>query len=450
MAESGDIIVLDIGKTLSKLSRWSAAGVLRNKATRPNARSEVDGIAVLDVEGIGTWVAESLKEFGKQGPVSAVIPVAHGAGVAAIRDGQLAFPPLDYEQNIPTDVLAAYRTQRDGFADTGSPALPMGLNIGSQLHWLDAKLDGAVLLPWAQYWSWFLSGIATSEVTSLGCHSDLWGPTAGKFSAMAERRGWAARFAPIAKAGDVIGTLKSEFGLGNEVRVHCGVHDSNAALVAARGFSQIEDCEATVLSTGTWFIAMRFPNETLDLTALPEARDCLVNVDTFGQAVPSARFMGGREADVLGVQIDQAGLHGLADAIASSAMLLPSFVPGSGPFPDATGAWINEPNDPTQRAAAVALYLALMADVVLDLIGAKDRLLIEGRFAKSEILTRALATLRPNIAVYAASNEADVSLGALRLVDPSIRPPSTLERIAPLSEDLDNYRETWHNRGGRT
>ncbi len=39
----------------------------------------------------------------------AIIPVAHGAAVAAIRNGQLAFPPVDYEAPIPDGVMAAYR-----------------------------------------------------------------------------------------------------------------------------------------------------------------------------------------------------------------------------------------------------------------------------------------------------------------------------------------------------
>ncbi len=63
------------------------------------------------------------------------------------------------------------------------------------------------ILPWAQYWSWLLSGVAASEVTSLGCHTDLWNPLTGEASALAERRGWAARLAPLRGAGDILGTL---------------------------------------------------------------------------------------------------------------------------------------------------------------------------------------------------------------------------------------------------
>ena len=68
-------------------------------------------------------------------------PGGHGAAFAAIKGGKLAFAPLDYEQEIPVQTLCDYRAQRDDFAQTGSPALPRGLNIGAQLHWLESAVE---------------------------------------------------------------------------------------------------------------------------------------------------------------------------------------------------------------------------------------------------------------------------------------------------------------------
>ncbi len=423
-----------------------------DKRARANAMMEQAGYRALDVAGIEAWLLTALAEFSSH-PIEAIIPVAHGAAVAGIAGGVLAFPPLDYEQIIPDEVMAEYRTQRDAFALTGSPALPDGLNLGSQSHWLEA-LHGdafrrATLVPWAQYWAWFLSGEARSEVTSLGCHSDLWMPGEAEFSPMAKRRGWAGQFAALAEAGDVVGPLRHDLaartGLSSEVRIHAGLHDSNAALHAAREFAEISGAEATVLSTGTWFIAMRLGTSSPSLggegllSDLPEARDCLVNVDVFGQPVPSARYMGGREIELLGGRIDQPGIHGLGEAL-GSALILPSQIPGCGPFPDAAST---PPTAPS--ATAIALYAALMTDTTLDLIGAKNRLLIEGRFAASELFTRALATLRPGTAVYNASSEADASFGALRLIWPDLRPAGALQHVAPLDADLNTYRAKWRS-----
>lgn len=442
----GAFIVIDMGKSLSKVSLWDRAGYRLDARARPNA---VSG-GRLDVEGIAAWLIEALGAWAAH-PVEAIVPVGHGAGVAALRGGALAFAPLDYEAAIPEEVMDRYRAARDPFGVTGSPALPHGLNLGAQLWWLaeQGALAGTTLLPWAQYWASFLSGAAVSEVSSLGCHTDLWAPTAGEFSPLAKRMGWAAQFAPLAKAGDAVGTLKPEIaaatGLSPQVRVLAGVHDSNAALHGARGFAEVADHEATVLSTGTWFVAMRRAQGQAPV--LPEERDCLVNVDVEGRAVPSARFMGGREIELAcaGQPVDNpAEQAALVDAVpgllASGTMLLPTLVPGCGPFPDGTARWIGEPQD---KRAAACLHAALVADAALDLIAARETLLVEGRFAGAEVFVRALAALRPDMRVMVADGPADAAFGALRLIDPGLAPSARLRQVEPLAGDLSAYRTRW-------
>lgn len=450
MAE-GFAIVVDIGKTLSKVSLWSRDARMLDRKVRPNAVVEQGGVRRLDVAGIAGFVEAALASHAGQ-PVETIVPVAHGAAIAALHEDRLAFAPLDYEQPVPPAVSAAYETERDPFALTGSPALPGGLNAGRQLAWLEQlhprAMEAAALLPWAQYWAWFLSGAAASEVTSLGCHSDLWHPAARDFAPLARRRGWAERFAPMADAGDAIGTLRPELarrtGLPARTKVLAGLHDSNAALLAARGFPEIADNEATVLSTGTWFVAMRSVAGDAGPAALPEALDCLINVDVSGRPVPSARWMGGREIELLGARIDRPGTAGLADALLDHTMILPCQVAGCGPFPHTFGRWINRTGDADADAAAVALYAALMTDASLDLIGARDRLLVEGRFAASELYVRALATLRPATQVLTAGSETDAAFGALRLACPDLAPPGALTRVVPFDRTLDAYRDEWH------
>jgi hypothetical protein len=98
----------------------------------------------------------------------------------------------------------------------------------------------------------------------------------------------------------------------------------------------------------------------------------------------------------------------------------------------------------TARRAAISLYAALMADTSLDLIGARACILIEGRFANAQVFVRALARLRPDTMIYTASAENDVSFGALRLLEPSLRPTVALKRVAPLDVDLTAYKAKWH------
>lgn len=84
-----------------------------------------------------------------------------------------------------------------------------------------------------------------------------------------------------------------------------------------------------------------------------------------------------------------------------------------------------------------------MADASLDLIGSRERVLVEGRFAAAQVFVRALATLRPNTSVFVANVQNDVSYGALRLLDPSLPPPCTLVRVLPLECALDECRAEW-------
>jgi sugar (pentulose or hexulose) kinase len=295
-------------------------------------------------------------------------------------------------------------------------------------------------------------------VTSLGCHTDLWQPVAQRPSELAVRRGWAALLPPLRRAADTLGPILPEIakqtGLSHDVQVHCGLHDSNAALVAARAFPEIADCEATVLSTGTWFVAMRTPapGADTDIGALPEGRDCLVNVDAFGRPVPSSRFMGGREIETLtgidtrriDIKPDQPDLlAAVPRVIAEGSMVLPTFAAGVGPFPKARCGWIGMPEAQAERRAAVSLYGALVADVALDLIGSCERILVEGRFAEAEVVVRGLASLRPHSKIYVANAHNDVSFGALRLLNPSLEPRSSLQLVEPLETKLDTYRSTW-------
>jgi sugar (pentulose or hexulose) kinase len=261
-----------------------------------------------------------------------------------------------------------------------------------------------------------------------------------------------------------VGPISAEWtersGLPADVNVLCGLHDSNAALLAARaaaswkrGAAAGEGGDMTVLSTGTWFVAMRTPGKMpfTGLANLAPDRDCLVNVDLNGEPVPSARFMGGREIEILmggaeGQPVetnDDQGQAAAAAVIANGAMVLPTFAAGAGPYGPCSGRWLSMPRDPLQRWAAVCLYAALLADAALDLIGSKDCLIIEGRFSACTLFVEALAALRPGMAVYAAPSNIDVALGALTLLQTGLPPGSTLAAVRPFKIGLNDYRKRW-------
>ncbi len=196
----------------------------------------------------------------------------------------------------------------------------------------------------------------------------------------------------------------------------------------------------------------------VDIAALPEGRDCFVNVDAFGQPVPSARFMGGREIEMLSGVDTRRGdiardpselLAAVPAVLRSGASIKPTMTPGSGPYPHGRGRWIGKQLDPFEQHAAICLYAALVAEVSLSLIGAKGRIVIEGRFAEAEVFVRALASLLPYSRVYVSDAQNDASYGALSLINPDLAPASALREAAPLDQDLAGYRDRWLDEANR-
>src|SRR5579884_2464791 len=94
-------VVLDVGKTLTKLSLWAPDRRLLAQCSRPNERIDTGVYIALDAQGIETFVAESLRGFAALAEVGAIIPVGHGAAAAVVDGDRLVLPPLDYEHPIP-------------------------------------------------------------------------------------------------------------------------------------------------------------------------------------------------------------------------------------------------------------------------------------------------------------------------------------------------------------
>ena len=456
-------LVLDVGKTNAKISLWNDAGACVARKVRANPAAGDGRYPALDLQGLETFVAETVREMAQLGAVRRIIPVTHGAAAVVMVDGAILAPPVDYEIEVSAELSADYDAQRDPFAATGSPNLPNGLNLGRQLHVLESLLgllpEAAKIVLWPQYWAWRFCGVLASEVSSLGCHTDLWRPEEGRPSDLAIRRGWADRLPPVRPASAVLGLVTREWveaGLPSDCAVLCGLHDSNSALVAARGHAEIAQNDATILSTGTWFVAMRSLGAGgAKPPPLDPDRDCLLNVDVAGRPAPSARFMGGRESErIAGLDSfhitenynPEGLLADLPRLMATGAMVLPTFAPGFGPFPGREGQFINPPETLDEKRALLGLYLALLSDTCLDLIGTQDRILVEGRFAEAEVFVRALASLRAPAKVFVSNAHDDVPFGALRLVFPDLAPRSPLKAVEPLADPIDAYRAAWRRR----
>ncbi|WP_420961483.1 FGGY-family carbohydrate kinase [Brucella sp. IR073] len=445
-----NIAVLDIGKTNAKAVIVDTATATEIAArTTPNRVLSGPPYPHYDIEALWAFFLESLTAFAQTPGFDAVSITTHGASAALLGEENLAMPVLDYEHTYPDHIRESYAALRPDFSETSSPLLSGGLNLGAQLHYqktafpdLFAKVR--TILTYPQYWAWRLTGIAACEATSLGCHTDLWNPPNATFSSLVDELEIRPLLAPVRSAFDALGPLlpeiAREIGLSHPVPVHCGIHDSNASLLP---HLIRREPPFAVVSTGTWVVIFGVGCHAGDLD--PQ-RDTLVNVDAYGRPVPSARFMGGREFELLmkgsPSTLDEA-IAALPEVHSHHTMVLPSVVQGSGPFPTREMEWLNAENlTPAARYAAASLYAALMTDVSLGLVSADGPVIIEGPFAKNKIYTAALAHLTGR-EVLALPGSTGTSLGAAMLA--GMRPGAS----APEPNDLTMlktftaYAEKW-------
>lgn len=446
------VAVIDIGKTNAKLALVED-GSLQEIAvvTRPNTVLAGPPYPHFDLEGHWDFLIRNLAAFHALHGVDAISVTTHGASAVLLdAKGALATPMLDYEHGGPDDLARDYDALRPAFAQTGSARLPHGLNLGAQLHWLLETQAGlsdrlAHVLTYPQYWGWRLTGQMACDVCSLGCHTDLWDPWRAQFSDLVDRLGIAGKIAPPQRPDAVLGHLLPDLaaatGLSPDTPVTVGIHDSNASLyphVLGR------DGAFSVVSTGTWVVGMAVGGET---PALDPTRDVLVNVNALGAPVPSARFMGGREFEVIRagstVQPDDSDRHMVLDR---DIALLPTVEPGSGPFPTHQMRWTAEPGTDGARLVALSWYLALMTHTCLGLIGARGPVIVEGPFARNLDYLDMLSSLWPE-GIEIATSATGTSVGAALLSLGAVTAPATRAVRRPdTAQVLTAYAKRWQQR----
>ncbi|MFT4727122.1 MAG: sugar (pentulose or hexulose) kinase [Granulosicoccus sp.] len=446
------VAVIDLGKTNSKLALVDTALAVEAQVIKQATPVNTDSLyPSLDHLAIEAFIIESLSMLAKKQQLDAIIVTTHGATAALIdASGQLALPVLDYEFKGVDETRTSYDQYRPPFSDTGSPALPGGLNIGAQLYWQQSNFPEQfatvqTVLTWPQYWTFILTGDRHNDVTSLGCHTDLYEPDNQCYSTLLDDMNWRALMPPTKHSGELSGTLRpavaQKLGLPASTPVYTGIHDSNASLVPHL-MTQITPL--TVVSTGTWFVVMAMGGKS---SMLDETRDTLLNVNARGQSVPSARFMGGRERDLLHVSspINDESVESLLGNTESPLMLMPSVVANTGPYPNAHKRWIGTTdNDAALDACVVAFYLALMTHECMKLVGAKGPTFIEGPLAQDQFYASMLAAVS-NRPVMISGSQTGTSVGAAMLISAPDKLPDypSVELDSVRRRKLHRYAMLW-------
>ena len=452
-----NVAVIDIGKTNAKVALVDIKNP-GETAIRKMANSVVtDGpFPHHDIERLWEFILDSLAALNGEHPADAISVTTHGATAALLgADGDLALPVLDYEHDGPDAMRNDYDVVRPPFEETGSPRLPLGLNVGAQLFWQQRTFPDAFskvtsILMYPQYWSFRLSGTAANEVTSLGCHTDLWNPVAKDFSRLVDRMSWRTPMAPVRRASDRLGPVLPEIarrtGLDPETPVLCGIHDSNASLLP---HMLSRKPPFAVVSTGTWVVAMAIGAAAQNLDP---ARDTLVNVNALGDPVPSARFMGGRDYSMLTAELKGNPTDSdIAAVLSERILLLPSVQPGSGPFPGQEAQWISSRDVSVgERGAVASFYLATMTATCLDLVGADGATLVEGPFAGNELYCGMLAAATGREVVANTGGSTGTSLGAALLAADAISEPAPEARVYRCPDGAwADYSQAWQDAARR-
>jgi L-fuculokinase len=450
-------VVLDIGKTNAKLTLIDASAKTLAERRTPNTVRRDGPYPHHDTERLWGWMLDELRGLSQLAQIGTIVPVTHGATAALVDDAGLVLPVPDYE-HVPGDAsdAARYESLRPSFDESGSPQLPAGLNLGRQLDWLQARFPAEFarakhVLMYPQYWAWRLCGVVASEVTSLGCHTDLWRPRVGRWSSLVERLGWERLFPPRHDAWARLGRLRPELsadtGLPLDCEVICGIHDSNASLLRhLLTLQQSGPC--TVLSTGTWVIAAALGSATRPLV---EAQDMLANCNVFGEAVPCMRFMGGREfGAIAGAEPAQFGLAEIEKLMAQRSLALPCFAEAGGPFAGQVGHISGPaPVTPAERAALATLYVVLMTDHCLAALGAQGRVVVEGAFTANPWFGPLLAGLADGRDVVVSDDSSGTTCGAWLLGAWSSAPEAAAEPVAALNPaGWRAYRDAWRIQAG--
>ncbi len=446
------IAVIDVGKTNAKVVLFDLQTQSEiEHLNTPNAIIEDGLYPHVAIDRLWEFMLHSIGAISANHKIDGVSITTHGACAALLDvNGHLAMPILDYEFDGPTSTAIEYDALRPPFSETGSPRLPVGLNLGAQIFWQQKSFpqlfkEVAWIVTYPQYWAHRLCGVLANEATSLGCHTDLWNHRTSDYSSLVEAQGWRRLMPPLRKAkdrlGNILPNIAQKTGLPPDTPVFCGIHDSNASLYP---HLIAQNPPFAVVSTGTWVISMAIGNV---MPALDATRDTLMNINAFGQSVPSARFMGGREFQILSQDFTSQPTAGdRAAALSQQMMLLPSVVNGCGPFPNAKMPWLNVKNrSPPQMQVAASFYLAMMTATCLELVTAAGPIIVEGPFANNAQYLEMLSAATGRQVLIAAAAGTGTTLGAALLASSQPTFQKYMTVTNPVSIEAKDYAEKWRS-----
>ena len=429
MAPVSVIAIFDIGKTNKKLFLFDEQyNIVYEESKQFEEIKDEDGFACEDVDTLTKWIKEVFAKAlsNKNFQIKAVNFSAYGASFVHLnKDGKVTAPLYNYlkpySSSLQKKFYDAYGGESLVAKQTASPVLG-NLNSGMQLYRLKyekpdlfSKIKHALHLP--QYVSYILSNTLNTDITSVGCHTNLWDFQKNDYHKWVKEEGLLEKFAPLKDCREIVGYV-------NEIPVGAGLHDSSAALIPyLSSFSE----PFILLSTGTWCISLNPFNYSM-LSDYELHNDCLCYLSYLGKPVKASRLFAGYEheqqikklAEYFHVQPDQYKEiqpdHNFIKKIRIGESV--SIHSQKGAMTGQSRFGSRNMSDFKDYAQA---YHQLIADIMEQQIKSTNfvfknttvkKIFVDGGFSRNPIFMNLLANAYPLLEIYAAEMAEATSLGA--------------------------------------
>jgi sugar (pentulose or hexulose) kinase len=422
------IAILDIGKTNKKFFLIDEQyKIVLERTTTFEETVDDDGDPCEDVGLLTQWVKQSLSEILtlKKFEIKAINFSTYGASFVHIgKDGEVAGPLCNYLKEFPEELKFEFYSRYGGqdvvSRETASPVLG-NLNSGMQLYRIKHKkpelysrIEYSLHLP--QYLSHLITGAYYSDITSIGCHTQLWDFVKNDYHDWVYQEGIDKILAPVYRSDAAMSTTIG----GHEYQVGAGLHDSSAALIPYLAcFSE----PFVLISTGTWCISLN-PFNSNPLTVDELHQDCLCYMEYHGRPVKASRLFAGNEHEIQTKRL-ASHFHKQADQYKKVKYNATLVTAHAADLSAGNGSLMQQSVFGNRDLNAFASYDEAYHVLIMDIMAQQrastelviqdtgvKRIFVDGGFGKNVVYMNLLASAFPHLEVFAASVAQATAIGA--------------------------------------
>ena len=426
--------IFDIGKTNKKLFLFNENyEIVLEKSTQFDETTDEDEYPCEDVEKLKKWIHECFEEVSSlsEYDIKALNFSTYGASFVHINAKGEVIASLynylkPYSQTLQKQFYDTYGGELLFAQQTASPVLG-NLNSGMVLYRLKyekpalfAQIHHSLHLP--QFLHFLFTGKYFSDITSIGCHTNLWDFEKNQYHEWLEKEEILEKLAPINFQNEsfVTSTYPS-------LQIGTGLHDSSSALIP---YLETFKEPFVLISTGTWCISLN-PFNHIPLTTEELQYDCLAYMQYTGKPVKASRLFAGNEHEqqtkrlTTHFQKPNDYFKTVKYDVESIEKLQHENLNTGESLRGARRPPMQESLFGQRDLSVFETYEEAYHQLILDIVSQQllstelvlhnapvNKLFVDGGFGKNEIFMNLLAKAFPEMQVYAASVAQATSLGA--------------------------------------